>query len=182
MSIFNTHKVIYAIVLAGAIIPAFFLSPMIRKLAAATCTWSGGNGTWETAANWSNCGGGVPGAADDAVINSNVTVSINASTTVNSLTLGNSGGTTTPTLNFNYDSITNGALIIDDGDLTVYSGAIVTHTDANNATIVGTMNINVATGNASISGSINVNHLRTTRISMSIPVAVIMKKISWISR
>lgn len=157
MNVCAAQKITLGVLLAAAVIPALFLSPLIKKLTAATCTWSGGSGTWSSAGNWSNCGGGVPGAGDDVVINSNVTVTLSATTTINSLTLGNSSGTTTPTLNFNYNAITNGALIIDDSDLIVYPNATITHTIASGDTVVGNVYIDVQTGSATISGTINAN-------------------------
>lgn len=146
------------VLLAAIAVPALYLAPFVEKIFAATCTWSGGSGAWETAGNWTNCGGGVPGGADDAIIDANITVTLNASTTVNSLTLGNSGGTSTPTLNFNYDAITNGALIIDDGNLTIYSGAIVTHTDATNGTVNARIYIDIQTGDATITGTVTADN------------------------
>lgn len=51
---------------------------------AATCTWNGSTGSWQTAANWS-CGA-LPGAADTAVINAG-TVTSSASVTAGATTL-----------------------------------------------------------------------------------------------
>jgi hypothetical protein len=76
----------------------------------AAVSWDGGAGTsnWFDALNWSN--DLVPTAADDVVISSNVTVNYNTTVayTVLSLTLGNSGGGTTPILNFTGDNIGSG--------------------------------------------------------------------------
>lgn len=123
---------------------------------AAAISWDGGASTanWSDANNWS--GNALPTAEDDVTINQNVTVNIAANTTINSLTLGQNGGGTTPTLNFSYNAILNGALIIDAGDLIVYSGANITHS-AGTTSIVGTVNIDVQIGNATITGSINSN-------------------------
>ena len=65
--------------------------------------------------------------------------------------MGNNLGTTSPVLNFGYDATASGALVIDDGNLNIYSGATVTHTAASNATIVGRIFIDVQSGNATIS-------------------------------
>jgi len=119
-------------------------------------TWDGGGdgSSWSGDNNWNP--DGVPGVDDDVTIDANVTVNISATTTINSLTLGNSGGSTTPTLNFSYNAITNGALIIDDGDLTVYSGAIITHSSGTTV-VVGTVYIDVQTGDATLAGTVNLD-------------------------
>jgi hypothetical protein len=115
--------------------------------------WTGGvDNNWETNGNWS--AGLAPVAGDDVVINTAVTVNINAATTVNSLTLGNSGGGVASVLNFNYDAIA-GSPLTTAGDLTVYSGASITHT-AGTSAIVGRINLSVG-GNATITGSINAD-------------------------
>lgn len=127
------------------------------KVEALSCSWTGGSNTWENSGSWTSCGGGVPGAADDVTIDANVTVDINATTTINSLTLGNGAGTTTPTLRFDYDAISSGALIVDDGNVTIHSNADVTHADATTSTIVGRVYIDVQTGSLTITGTINVD-------------------------
>jgi len=51
-----------------------------------TKTWSGGNGTWNTASNWAPSG--VPGAGDDVIINSTGIVTVNiTSASCNNFTL-----------------------------------------------------------------------------------------------
>jgi len=57
---------------------------------AADCLWSGADGNWSDPAQWSDCGGGVPGTDDMAIIEAG-TVSLKASTTVSGLTM--TGGT-----------------------------------------------------------------------------------------
>jgi hypothetical protein len=76
--------------------------------------------------------------------------------TINSLVLGNASGTSATVLNFDYDAITDGALIIDDGDITLHPATIVTHTVGRTAT-GGTINISVSTGSMTINGKINAN-------------------------
>ena len=130
------------------------------QIFAASCEWIGTTSfEWEISTNWTNCGGGVPGAADSVLIDLNHTVNINATTTIDSLTLGNIGGTTTPTLNFAYDAIGGSALIIDDGNLVVYSGATITHSNATSGdTLVGTVSISVGgTTNINSGGAIQLN-------------------------
>ncbi|MCK4946096.1 MAG: hypothetical protein KAS59_07525, partial [Alphaproteobacteria bacterium] len=123
--------------------------------AGATITWDGSaSSDWNTAANWDL--NRTPTDADDVVINVNGTVNLPSSTRINSLSLDNTVDGTTCTFNFTYDAITNGALIIDDGGLTVYAGANITHS-AGTTVVVGTVNIDVQTGNAAIYGTINVN-------------------------
>jgi len=124
---------------------------------AANVSWVGGTDTnWSTAANWST--GVVPTSSDDVLINANVTVNLSSATTIKSLTLGNSSGTTTPTLNFAYDAITVGALTIDGGNLQTYTGSVITHTVANLGSIVGRIKIVLTTGDINIQGSVNVNN------------------------
>lgn len=133
--------------------PNFFI-----KTSAATCTWSGGiDSNWETAGNWSNCDGTAPDSEDDVTIDASTTVNLNATTTVNSLTLGNSGGTTSPILNFAYDAITSGGLIIDDGNLIIHPSANITHSEASQDTLVGRVYLQVQTGNFTLDGTINVD-------------------------
>lgn len=57
---------------------------------AATCT-AKANGNWASASTWTNCGTGVPGASDTAVIPNGYTVSLNANTSAGTVTI-NSGG------------------------------------------------------------------------------------------
>ena len=121
----------------------FIIDPVWDGLGDAS-SWADGN-NWDTT--------GVPGPADDVTIDMSVTVNISSSTTINSLTLG---GSNSPTLNFTYDAITDGALIIDDGNLVVNSGATITHS-AGTTVVVGTVYIDVQTGDAEINGDINVN-------------------------
>lgn len=140
----------------------FFILPILLALflpasaRAATVSWDGGAATanWADALNWS--GDAVPTADDDVTINTATTVNLAASTTVNSLTLGQEAGGVAAILNFTYDAITNGALIIDAGDLTVYSGASITHS-AGTSAVVGKVFIDVQTGSATIGGSIDVS-------------------------
>ncbi len=139
------------LVILSILTPALIYLP--RSVFAATCTWSGGSGNWEDSGNWSNCGGGVPGSGDDVEIDASVTVNLNATTTINSLTLGNISGTTSPTLNFNYDAITDGALIVDGGDLTAYSSSVITHSDAYQDTVVGMLYIDVMNGDINLNGA-----------------------------
>jgi len=122
-----------------------------------TCNWIGATGgAWETATNW-DCTGvnRVPTNTDQVVIDASVTVNINATTTIDNLVLGDAAGTYSPILNFNYDAITNGALIIDDSNAIVYANASITHT-VGTTVVVGKTYINVQTGNFTLNGSINV--------------------------
>lgn len=74
---------------------------------AAICTATG-NGSWTAPATWSGCGGGVPGAADTAVIGTGSTVTIPAGTavTVAAIRFGASG--------FTYGLVVEGALTVGD--------------------------------------------------------------------
>lgn len=133
----------------------FFFTNDVKAVAV---SWDAGGaaGTWTDPLNWSN--DLVPTSADDVTISTasgTLNVNIAASTTINSLTVGNVGGTGTTNLNFTYDAITNGALIINTGNLTVYSGGNITHS-AGTTVVVGTVFIDVQTGSATINGTINV--------------------------
>ncbi len=149
-----TFLVLRSFILSAIIVACFSKIP-VTKSWAASIYWVGGTDTsWETAANWST--GVVPTSTDDVLIDVSTTVNIDASTTVQSLVLGNSSGTTTPILNFNYDAITNGPLTVGNGNLHIYSGGQITHTSGG-STVGGTINISVTTGNLLVDsgGSIN---------------------------
>ncbi|MFA6131371.1 MAG: fibronectin type III domain-containing protein [Patescibacteria group bacterium] len=121
---------------------------------AAAISWDSGgaNNDWETQENWS--GDAVPTGADDVTIDYAETIAINATTTVNSLTIG---GTNATTLNFDYDALTGGALIIDSGNLTVAANGTVTHTSGSTSSVLGSIYFDVQTGDADIDGTINAD-------------------------
>lgn len=107
---------------------------------AATCTATG-SGSWNVPATWSGCAGGVPGAADTAVINagSTVTIPTGVEVTVAAIEFAATG--------FTYGIIVNGALTVGDvahfGNQIEGSGPItVTGTydwvGVNNGPVVGT--------------------------------------------
>ncbi|MFA6132258.1 MAG: Calx-beta domain-containing protein [Patescibacteria group bacterium] len=122
-------------------------------LAAAVSWDSGGaNNDWETAANWS--GDAVPTDADDVTIDYAETIAINATTTINSLTVG---GTNATVLNFDYNAISGGALIIDAGNLTVAANGTITHTGGSTSSVLATVFIDVQTGDVTITGTVNVD-------------------------
>ncbi|MCL5775377.1 MAG: DUF2341 domain-containing protein, partial [Patescibacteria group bacterium] len=139
---------------ATTLTPAFQVQAVTR-----TVTWTGsaGTGNWEDFGNWNT--NMVPGPNDDVVIDANATVNINASTTVKSVTLGNAGGTSAPTLSFNYDALNNGALVTT-GDFTINLNAILSHS-ANLLATTGTVNlyrIKLSVGNNLwVNGSINAD-------------------------
>ncbi len=122
----------------------------------AAISWTGGAGTsvWETGANWSS--GTAPTSTDDVVINSATTVNVNASTTIKSLTLGNSGGTIAAVLNFNYDAASSGPMTLTN-DLIVYSAASLTHSVATAGAVVGGKIKMVIGGSATVTGSITAS-------------------------
>ncbi|MCK4944681.1 MAG: hypothetical protein KAS59_00250, partial [Alphaproteobacteria bacterium] len=121
----------------------------------AAITWLGlESSDWDSAGNWDL--DRTPTAADDVVINLTGTVNLPSSTTINSLVLGNEGGTTSPVLTFTYNGIANGALIIDDGNFTLHTGANITQS-AGTTLVVGTVNLDIQTGDATINGTINVD-------------------------
>ena len=76
--------------------------------------------------------------------------------TINSLTLGNESGTTSPVLSFEFDAISAGGLVLDDGNLTVYTGSTITHI-GNSVSESAKIQITVSTGNATIGGTIQAS-------------------------
>ncbi|QQS22956.1 DUF2341 domain-containing protein [bacterium] len=56
---------------------------------------SSGSGNWNSAGTWTNCGGGVPGSADTAIINGTANITVTASTTVASLNFGTTAAAAT---------------------------------------------------------------------------------------
>jgi hypothetical protein len=99
------------------------------RVVPSTDTWtSAAGGSWNTPGNWSN---GVPQAGDSVVINQpgNITVTLNGSTTVSSLSLtGDTLNITGGTLTLNADSSLNSGstLLLGGGSLAVGSGASLT--------------------------------------------------------
>jgi len=52
----------------GIALGFILLAAVSGTAAAADCVWFGDDGAWDEPANWSECNGGVPGAADTAII------------------------------------------------------------------------------------------------------------------
>lgn len=120
------------------LLPALSLASSLAV--AATCTATG-NGGWNAPSTWSGCGGGVPGAADTAVINAGSTVTIPAGVgvTVAAIEFAAAG--------FTYGLVVDGSLTVGDvahfGNQVEGSGPItVTGTydwvGVNNGPLVGT--------------------------------------------
>lgn len=144
------NRIILAVTLCT--FASLFFAPAAQ---AASVSWDGGGdgSSWSDATNWS--GDAVPGADDDVTIDmSSVTVNIGAATTINSLTLGNASGTTDPILNFSYDA-SLAPLVIDDGDFTIYTNSVLTHT-AGTTAVQGKIYVDVQSGDMFVYGSINV--------------------------
>ncbi|MBT6254356.1 Ig-like domain-containing protein [Candidatus Uhrbacteria bacterium] len=136
------------------VIAAFGVLVFATGANAASISWDGGGdgSTWESANNWS--GDSVPDTADDVTIDANVTLTISAGDTVGSLTMGNAGGTTSPTLQFNYASITGTELTVTN-DLIMYSGSDISHT-TNTTTQAYDIDITVG-GNMTINSGATIN-------------------------
>ena len=116
----------------------FLLTISRSAVRAADVVWTNASsGNWATAANWSP--NQVPGAGDNAFITNNgtYTVTVNANTTVNSMTVGGTSGAQTLTL-------TSGTLTVgagsDVGAQGVFSLAGGTLTGAGDLTIRGVFN------------------------------------------
>lgn len=96
-----------------------------RPALAATCTWTGGNGAWSAASNWS-CGL-VPGGADAVTINSFVTVTLDADVTIGDFSLANGtldgDGDLTVTGAFTWS---DGGRLLGTGSMTVQGGTTIT--------------------------------------------------------
>lgn len=69
--------------------------------------------------------------------------------------LGDVAGTYAPILNFNYDAISGGALIVDDSNAIVYTNASITHS-ATSTTKSYNAFLNIQSGNLTLNGTINV--------------------------
>ncbi|PIQ67642.1 hypothetical protein COV92_01860, partial [Candidatus Uhrbacteria bacterium CG11_big_fil_rev_8_21_14_0_20_41_9] len=154
-----TTLVLLVIVVSTGFLRGSFYGPseVLVAEAGTPVTWTGlGDGTsWSDPANWSS-DPAVPGPTNDVTIDANATVNLASTTTITSLVLGNVGGTTAPVLNFNYDAITSGALILSTGDLVVNTASSITHTTGTTA-VVGTVYLDVQTGSATINGTIDVS-------------------------
>lgn len=80
------------------------------------------------------------------------------SLTIQSLTLGNGSGTTSPILSFSYDaSGSANNLDISGGNLTVNTSATITHTASESDKEDARIDINVDTGSATISGTVDAD-------------------------
>jgi len=94
------------------------------------------NGNWATAATW---GGITPVAGDDFIIPSGITVTLNATTSANSVTI-NTGGT----LTFGAQTLTVATFVTNSGTITFTTGTLNVAGDfTNNGTLTaGTGNVN----------------------------------------
>jgi hypothetical protein len=146
---------IITVALGAFLVGANFLK---KPVLAVSVSWDGGgdNLSWSDPLNWST--DTVPTAADAVLVDADITINLASGTTVDSLVLGNSGGTTSPVLNFSYDSVgTSDPLVIDSGNLEIYGGGKITHS-AGNSAVVGTINIDIQVGDLIVysEGSIDV--------------------------
>lgn len=121
-------------------------------------TWDGGGDgvNWESGNNWNP--DGVPSSDDNVFVTGSVNVDINATTTVNTLTIGT--GSDDPRIYFDYDAVpSSNRLYVDGGDTDVFflkSGAIIS-TTANSSTQAYRGFIQITDGNGIIDGDINVD-------------------------
>lgn len=138
----------------SVLVTCLFLLLSTSRVEAATVSWDGGggDGNWTTGANWSN--DLIPGADDDVTVDANVTVNLTGAATVNSLSLGNEGGTSAAILHFGYDAVGIGALVIDEGDAVIHSGATMRHSGASGGSMVGRLSLEVG-GNLTVNGTIS---------------------------
>lgn len=120
---------------------ACLLGFLPASASAASINWTGtaGDGLWTTASNWTPVQ--VPTAADDVTIDATKTVTVNAAVAFNSLTLGDTAGTTAPVLFVSAPVTTSGSVVINKaatlresgvsklsfGSITVRSGGALTH-------------------------------------------------------
>ena len=144
-------------------------SPCITgtNTSATTVTWlNAAGGNWNNAANWQDGAGTnrVPGAGDDVFITTpgTYTVTLDISTTVNSLTLGGANGTQT------FDESTRG-LTLDAASTVNANGVFIQSGTLNGAgtiTVNGTFN---HTGSLAGTGALNINAGATLNLSGSQP-------------
>jgi hypothetical protein len=134
------------------------------RVVPSTDTWiSTGSGSWNTPGSWST--GQVPQAGDSVVINQpgNITVTLNSSTTVNSLSLTSdtlkiTAGTLT--LNANSSLNSGSTLLLSGGNLAAGSGASLTDSGAitvqpgSQLSVAGTFTVNSGASLTLPSGSL----------------------------
>ncbi len=151
----------WRIVLALIIGLGFSLSPTIAR--AATCTWTGAADTdWDNPANWTGCGGAIPGATDDVVIPTGITPEPTLNTydiTIASLTI-QAGRVLTIgyTLTLTGDLHNDGALSISGSTAaTLEFGGSGTQSISGNGTFTGIGKMIIQTGrNVSLSNPITL--------------------------
>lgn len=98
-----------------------------------------GNGNWNAAGTWTNCGGGTPGSADTAVINGTANITVTASTTVSALKFGTTG-----------TAVTAGVLKVDSGQTLTVTNTITMVGTAGTATQATIQN---GTGNGTVTAA-----------------------------
>ncbi len=129
----KTLKTVAAICLPVAKMAALILFLAGFRTQAASITWTNtASGGWDTAANWDS--NSVPGASDTAIItNTGVTVSLNSSTSVGGIILGDSGTGTaalslagkTLGLNGPLTIYSSGSFTVDSGELNGITNAVL---------------------------------------------------------
>lgn len=132
----------------------FFIC-VTQPLSAALIFWdnSSGDGLWHTPANWS--GNTVPSLNDDVIIDITDTITITSSTEISSLAIGKSDGSVATVLNFDYDALTQGPLIISGNDLIVYPNSTITHQGGTD--IVARIVLSIPSGEVLIYGAISAD-------------------------
>lgn len=129
---------------------------IVEITTAATITWTGvSGGTWSVAANWSSAT--VPLSTDDVIFNTTVTVVVDGTKTVNSLTVTNNvtvifqGNSTAVVLNVNCAACTSA---VDAGSILTLAGTSASNrcdiTLANTANFLvnGTLNLGITSQSA----------------------------------
>lgn len=161
------------VVLKIGILSVMALTLWSRPAFALTCTTNNVTGNWNSAATWSGCGGGVPGATDDVVIaNFNRTYTVTANATALSLTFAGGTQNTTLTINGGVLLAVNGNTIVNaptqnnrtklinvaaNGRLTVNGDVTLNGGGATNR-VAGLIIGNNANSNVTVTGNINVNN------------------------
>jgi len=74
-----------------SLVLAFLALVSIPSAHAAICTFNVSSGTWETAGDWTSCGGHVPGPGDTAFIPSGDTVTVTANENIGAGAINNLG-------------------------------------------------------------------------------------------
>lgn len=122
-------------------------------------TWNVGNGNWSVPGNWTPAGGPPDDPGDTAAINTAVTVTLNASYTIGSLSIGHASALLAMSNNsLSFGSLTNSGTIEASGGTSNALTGPVTNNGGAVMRIVGGSGLTITAATLANSGTINVNH------------------------